>query len=467
MLVHSTLALILFTVATSSGATLSEEAIYYRCYGQMARGRPGPDDPGLAAIRAGQSGGVDACMGLLALATLNAQGTIAVSPVAQAVLKTFQDFHGLWFPANDFNELPYDDPNYDIYDVGEAALHVTHALFAPGASYSEVVTAQRTFEAQRVSEITPEFLIYNTTSNRASGTPQPRYDSGVFSSGDGTAWTPTRVQFGRLVGVSEIPKRRDVISHLSRGRPADLDIHQPLGGGLTGTISYLLFNLGRFEGEHADGGLIMPRRWSKAVMKDLLCRDLPVLRATDAIPLVEPQATLPFRASHTCMQCHGTMDGLAGLIRNVELVRNMPGPVASIFATKHIVQNVPLLPEAAMSSEFAQMPPRGRLFFRNLDGEVIDRDFVGLQPFGEFLAGQVDLYACAAKRYYAFFTGIDVSLHDLGDPAHTALSAPDLKQRQQVMDLAQDLQKDQSLTNLVRRIVSLPIYRDVGYQVAE
>lgn len=457
-------ALFALALGTSAGAQpLTAEGVYYRCYGQMARGRPLPDDPRLAAVRSGASTGVEACAALLKLAELDADGRVH-GPVAEAVLKTFQDFHALWFPANDFNELPYDDPNYDLYDIGEAALHVTHALLAPTAKYSEVVTATRTYEAIRTSPRPPDFLVYWPTTSRLVKD-RTRYDSRIWRTGLGTPWTPTLVAFGKLVGVRPAPLRRDVLSHTAGPRDVDLDIRQPLGGGVAGTIPYLLLNLGRYEGEHANGGLIMPRRWAKAVVKDLLCRDLPVVRATDALSLVEPSSDLPFRSSPTCMQCHGTMDNLASVIRGVELVRTARGPGDySFFVTKHIVAN-PVAVPGDPAAGFDRQTPTARLYFRDLHGALVDHDVTGLGELGAFLAGRDDLYACAAKRYYAFFTGIDVHLQDPADPQLTPPSGEEAEHLRTVLTLAAQLREDQSLPALVQRIVALPVYGSIGFQV--
>lgn len=444
---------------------LSNEAIYFRCYGQMARGRPAANDPRLVAVRAGTRTGPEACGDLLASARLGSDGQVQ-TPTAKAVLKTFQDFHALWFPANDFNELPYDDPNYDLYDIGEAALHVTHALFSTGSKYSEVVTANRTYEAARSTPRAPDFLVYWPTAARSSVTDRVRYDARMFRTGVGTPWAPKRVEFGTLNGIRPIPARRDVLSHVSGPREVDLDIHRPLGGGIAGTIPYLLLNLGRYEGEHANGGLVMPRRWSKAVLKDLLCRELPMVRATDALPLVEPASDLSFRTSPTCMQCHGTMDALAGVIRGVGLVRTAKGPGDySYLVTKHIVVAPPADP-ADPKPPFESQSPTARVYFRDLNGTLVDQNVTGLDGLGAFLATRDDLYVCAAKRYYAFFTGVDVRLQDPADPGLTQPTGEERRHLDEVRRLGAQLREDQNLQALIGRIFALPVYASPTFEVA-
>ncbi len=74
-----------------------------------------------------------------------------------------------------------------------------------------------------------------------------------------------------------------------------------------------------------------------------------------------------------------------------------------------------------------------------------------------------DFYTCAAKRYFEFFTGIQVPLYDKKDPRYAEmnrmLTSEHIKNREFVENLGADLQRDQSLKNLVKRIIASDYYR--------
>ena len=85
-----------------------------------------------------------------------------------------------------------------------------------------------------------------------------------------------------------------------------------------------------------------------------------------------------------------------------------------------------------------------------------------LQEFGEALAETNDLYACAAKRYFEYFTGIGVSLADLRSPENDIdLTSEQMTQRDFVISLGKKLKKTQSLPELIEEIISSSFYQEV------
>lgn len=75
------------------------------------------------------------------------------------------------------------------------------------------------------------------------------------------------------------------------------------------------------------------------------------------------------------------------------------------------------------------------------------------------MASGNDLYVCAAKRYFEFFTGINANLYDPGDSRNVALTPADQKYKNVVVQLGMNLKTHQSLRNLVKEIISSEIYQ--------
>ena len=86
-------------------------------------------------------------------------------------------------------------------------------------------------------------------------------------------------------------------------------------------------------------------------------------------------------------------------------------------------------------------------------------DVDGLTQLGQAIANTNDLYTCAASRYFEFLTGISVSLQDVGDPRYSPLSPDDLQYRTIVHQLGISLKTHQNLQQLIREIITLPMYR--------
>jgi hypothetical protein len=82
-----------------------------------------------------------------------------------------------------------------------------------------------------------------------------------------------------------------------------------------------------------------------------------------------------------------------------------------------------------------------------------------------------DFYACAAKRYFQYFTGIQVSLYDRTNPANATfnekLSSEAKADREFVESLGTELRKTQSIRSVVKKIMGSPYYRETNYRAPE
>jgi hypothetical protein len=125
----------------------------------------------------------------------------------------------------------------------------------------------------------------------------------------------------------------------------------------------------------------------------------------------------------------------------------------------------------AASTLYHQSAPTGTLRYRGFRSTAVTRaNFSSLEQLGAGLAASRDLYECAAKRYYKFFTGIDVRLDTLTAPAASAPEttrlkhAVDAQHQAMVIKIAARLKSGQSLRTLVSDIVSSPVFKSRNFQ---
>ncbi len=457
---------------------LTEVALFARCYSHITQKSLPLNHALKAQVKAGTLTAVDACMRVLDGAKLNASGGAEgnlVSDTAEArdVLLTMNDFHRSWFPNDnimraipyleDFNGQPY------VHDETEPGLHVTRVLLTDGLKFSEIVTGNSAMEALRSNG--PSLYNQNAPADKRL----KQNSSSVAGSSTIIDFNAPLVQTGQLLGVRRMTlnsaKQNLTTNSVSGSQvgsryynsPGPIRVNESRGAGIIGTPSYLLLNLGRANENASDGGLVMNRRWSQSVMKDILCRDLPAIRVSDAAPYVQNTSTPltpSFRKAGTCMSCHATMDPLAGVVRNLSYAQNY---YILYMGTVHIrVWPTTQGPETGpvdLDENFFQRPTRGNLLFRSYDGTLVNTPVNSFTELGTALAGSNDLYVCAASRYFRHFTGIRVNLQDQGDPANVPISAGEKVYRDLVIKLGQDLKSSQSLRSLIRAIISSDLYK--------
>jgi hypothetical protein len=238
----------------------------------------------------------------------------------------------------------------------------------------------------------------------------------------------------------------------------------------------------------------MPRNWSKWIFKDILCRDLPVLDAdldtkkytVCADPKkcgIQPTAAkknnvLSFRQNQSCVQCHATMDQLIGVARNL---RSFNGGKCAYGPDVHMATSnwLPVAPTKPLnkewdyvaSNDYRQEQPNGRLVFRDIYGNLVDQEIKTFGDIGAAFAKRDDMYICAAKRYYQYFTGIDVELLPM-TAAQVAKLPPDQKfYRDRVITLGKNLRDakkyNQSAQKLIEAIFELPEYKVRDFRLVQ
>jgi hypothetical protein len=462
-----------FSSAVKASAISDEQKRLQRCYGMFTGERILTTDALWIAVTSGAITGTVACMEVLDHAKLDANGNLAQTAgvydaVGAKVLRTFLDFNRSQLQVPDYGvSFEYNQlQTQEVTDANESVYHELVTLFKTGEKYSNLVTRNYTFRANRYST--------KTVRTRSLFI----YDSGmfVFNVGDSTCaasdsscglqpWSPLLAQTGTLVGMNQdlqpthIPKLIQGMSQFIGQSP-----NQTLGAGMLGTESYIFANAGK-SGSFTDGGITSFRRWSKNVMADTMCRSLPALRSTDVLSEVALTSALPYRQGISCMGCHSTMDPMAGVIRNSVDVptRDSPQgqPTVMVRGTFPVTQAAADYPTMAGDPNFYLRPPIGRLMFRSYDGTLVKVDAVqNIADMGTKIAATNDLYVCAAKRYYEFLTGISANLQDPGDINAVTLSSGDQAQRDKVIALGLSLKNDpaQSLRTLIQTIISSPTF---------
>jgi hypothetical protein len=461
---------------------LTPKALFNRCYSHLTQRKAPANHPLMAtvtAVGATRATAVNACMQIFDKGALQTSGgsegrLVTESTEGLQVLQTFNDLHRTWFPNDSMVlsvplgfEILY--RTAQIHDESEAALHVTRALLTSGVHYREVVTSPSAIEAIRTLGPDPGRTAPDLG---GAGLPESRTTAG----GAVSNYTGALVATGDLLGLKRISlnaAKNDQVAYSSDNPEGAANqaiyVHRSLGGGILGSKSYLLLNMGRPNLSPNDGGARQPRRWAKAFYKDLLCRDLPVIRSGDAAAFVQPAGpNVPaFRTNQSCMHCHASMDRAASAARNASYVA-VPGLYEGRGTAQIYVWPTNLAAETGVvnsDSNFHRRPPNGRFYFRSYDGRTLFDEPItsnvpggvsGIAALGTILSNTNDLYACAAARYFKHFTGVMINLEDSGA---VTLSAAETAYRNLVIPMGESLRTHGSLRTLIQSIISSDIYQ--------
>jgi hypothetical protein len=466
--------------------TLSDEAVFHRCYGQMVRKRAPDSHPLLISVKNGTMTADQACLTLLDKARFTASNnTLRLANTndeeSKSILRTFHTFHQTWWQED--AKLPdniYATIDHQMADGGHINF-LTYAAFAPNVRYDSILKENRALRARRnrgnwqVPISNDNFIpSYEIEQGELIG-----FD--IYPEGNGSWWDMQGVEQTTVKGTD------------SGSQP--FISKRAYGGGLIGLQSFIWHFSGYpFMRDRSNGAVRVPRRWSKTIYQSLLCRDIPLLRKTDVTSQVadylnrypNPVDHVPFRPDSTCMSCHSAIDPMAGFLRNISFIRTdiprtapaeaerqahirMLGGLATSDTEKlgfHMIQ-----PDTSFSSR----PPNGQIFYRSYDGTLINEKISATSPedaltkLGQSLSTKDDFYICAASQYFNFLTGIKVNLLDYMDPRNGGtISEGDLYYRNLVKGYAlgttgkPGLKEHQSIRTLIRDIISSPLYHNEG-----
>lgn len=462
-----TISLLTVASAVVSGVNLTDAELFQRCYTQLTDKRLDLGDPRLAQIMAKRLTPVAACMDLIEAAEFGTDGKIPSAESSQKsearqVLRKMNKVHSAFFRVDDFSTVMGLRLIEDIYDVQTPAYYYTRALFQPNLNFTTIVTSPKHLRAIRTDSRPEKGIITGLTRDKVSF-------------GNAEVFQPR----GDLLGIQELASL--TLGEDLSNPPVSVDLASHYGGGILGSNHYNFLIQSKNQPITADGGLQVHRGFAKSVMSDFLCREFPVVEEKDVRSWVVPTSNLTFRTSASCVQCHASMDQLAGLVRNLSYrargQRDPKDPTKNLELAYFLFQHptdqsrVNGWPDSA-TPNYHRTPAEGRLFYRNSANQLINLEVRDLPSLGVALSQQFDLYLCAASRYYSYFTGVNVKLMpglvtSGRAPNGLLVNAAQRPHVQNIIDLAKGLESNQSLKAMIESIFRLPEYRKSDFGVVD
>lgn len=491
-LVMASLSAVFLSSSLTSAQTLNERQIYERCAARLTRSTPEDADPFAAQVSAGKLKGAEACKQLLALGMFGSNGRVPShnstlkKDLGEKVLASMNDLHASWLTNKTFNSLSFCRGQATIaaVDPQEPALFFTRALFDKDVPYSYVSRSKDNLRAIR-SVNAPISSITQIKIQKLEGFP-----ASFRLPGNGKLLGISNGYAPKVTKVTAVVRTEEEIKAKRTPAATNELVLANKGGGIMGSQAYLLNNVGDAPDVFPDLEK-MHRNWAKYIFKDLLCRELPVVYKDDTLVKqhtvcsdkkkcgIQPKAkesVLSFRRDSACVQCHVSMDQLLGVARNLRAYRTGRCNFNdNIYGTFHWLNDKPTLAKNnswgyTADPNYYKRAPSGRLVFRDIYGKLVDEQINSIQDIGEIFAKKDDMYICAAKRYYQYFTGIDVDLSL--EPDHVAKLPADQKYyRDRVITLGKNLRSpskyNQSTQKLIEAIFDLPEYKQRDFRLVE
>tara|TARA_R110002072_G_scaffold534_2_gene3526 strand:+ start:63988 stop:65787 length:1800 start_codon:yes stop_codon:yes gene_type:complete len=462
---------------------LSEEEVLKRCYLKMTN-RPIPSDhPRLISVQESVMSGASACLSLInsAMSLQSKNKIMANGKEGREVLKTFQMLHSGWFQEWNFFTAMSTWGTFEVLDPTRMGFYFTNSLFNDGYHLKDALRGTKSFEGIRVSKKKSEYLVYKFKNEPRYKRKDYKFIYGLSEKGkDYKEWFPTRVQTGELVGIKVIDSKEDILPVVvdSKDNQKEINpaneisfnqsIHTGHGGGVLGDEAYVSLNLGQDLGKKMNGGRILPRRWSNALVKEMLCRDLPVLKREDVVQYLQPKSSLPFRQKESCMQCHVTMDNMAGLLKNVEQTYSADAGGDGWIHSTHLYRhgrdlNLKQLEEAPDNDPlFYKRPLTSQFFYRDIHNKLIVKSLKNLDELGETLLELDDFYYCQSSKYLRYFTGLKIPISLISS---SNLTKDEQVRKKLLIDVAEAFKSKQSQKDLLLAIFQSPQFRARNYLV--
>lgn len=486
---------------------LPERKMLSRCYFHLTGHQLKSSDPLWGQLK--NRSAVSICSELLGSLKLGADGVL-VQPnntVQRKILKQFADFHRTWIHGSWVFQNTFPDSyggGVDIYDVQEPALYLTRNL-ATSEHYSKVLQGNNTAVGIRDNtKLIPAlpaaaggFLRPSRTT--VNGTEGPNLNSTIinyttsssFGLADLLALPVPLIQMGEIYGIEMrsyvgtplLPviwtePYTAVATSTTEGVTVPQAFMANRGGGAIGSVPYIMLNLGHGFDYKADGAAKLPRRYILSVFDDFLCRQGPFVRGSDVSIWLSAKNDAPgFRKSESCLRCHASLDQSAMVLRNLRFggTANAPSNAISDYRTPPVLltynadQASPteFWPSSSQTN-FHRSAPAGKLYMRNIDGAIVDVGLSNLENLGQSLANTPDYYACAAARYFEYFTNNKVQLLDPYDISNNdymeSLTVKEKAMRDFVLGLGRSLRSEGgTLKKLVIQIMESDYYSRANF----
>ena len=445
--------------------------LFHRCFAQISQASPFSLSNYDAIKNRINSRGdaVDECIQILEGVRFDQNTRQLPAPLdstSVSIIRTFHQLHHSWFSDTEltpaFNNFVANQTR-NFYDTSAPALYYTNALFGR-EPINSLWSSSESLRARRTEGQVQEAMFF-------AGQTQSR-DRTKFIFGDQTPFA----ERGDLIGVFDSgPLALDYYLKEDRfndqRRNGNIAVERNFSFGAFGTTTYLLTTVDEPDSFVSNGAQNLPRRWAKRVFNDLLCRSLPVVRTEDVTQyVVQIDQSPEFRKTVSCNQCHASMDRIASTMRHFRYLRlhdnNATSPPGGYFM-RYAAPNLESEPEDNIGwtntadSNFWRRPPKGIFYFRDYKGVLHDQVLSGPQDIAGILTNMDDPYLCVAKRYYQYFTGVDVTISDPGVTVRGP--AAQSAHYNNVVTLGQQLRQDtgQSVIKLIENILRLDVYQKV------
>ena len=418
----------------------NEVQTFNQCYSRLTSERVPSDHPSLSKIAKGEIKGKDACLNIFNEVSLGENGAV-VGQSAQnlKVLQNLHRLHGNWFLNRDLADLAQNDQNRAnraILDPYSPAAYLTYALFQNKTPVDYIWTSTDSLVSRRSTQKPEKSAVGDLPLN------QFIYENTQLA------------ETGTLLGVRKVaqgPWKYSFKNNKDKEITGSIEIFRSRGAGFLGNPTYLIKNIRETGNYRADGAVKMPRKWAKAVLSDVMCRQLPLVNIPDVDGMVDTESEVPFRTSEACTTCHATMDQMAAGIRGVyfrQFANNQTTPKFGGYLTDfHAAPEAKAYSwEPKVDNNYWKYENRGKLYFRDYKGDLIDVEFNGLAEMGQEIAKLDDPYLCLTTRYMEHFTGQSFEVTNL-DPAQPM--------QKKVLDLAMELKKTKDLRKLIQQIIRL------------
>ncbi|MCP4912740.1 MAG: hypothetical protein GY909_06445 [Oligoflexia bacterium] len=393
---------------------------------------------------------------------------------AHEVIRSIHQLHTGWFNSYNFHTNNENWGTYEILDVNTPALYLTDT-FIYNKSIDNLFKRQYSPKAIR-SDKQQEYLIFKPSDNYKVDIKRRMLSVG----NDKTApqkWLPkpSLIQTGILTNIGNwLPTQAKIDNYYKNDLEREpikvnADFHRGLGGGVLGDKTYLTLNFGHSSGTIMDGEAKVMRSWSKAVFKEFLCRDLPVVNGQDSVSFIEEESSLSFRRNQSCLRCHASIDTLAGTTRNFTLgLNNLIAESVDPESNKaiHLQVTVPIntneVLDKTILTKYSQNKSTGQFYYRDNKGKLHNKEVQNLDQLSDYLLELDDFYECVTKRYVKHFTGHDINIDTLYFESENSTEA---YLKRFIIAESKKLKKNKSLVSLANNILNSVIYQDINFEV--
>lgn len=454
----------MFICVGATAKTLSNKAVFYRCYKSITQQFPDQNHTLISQVVAGSKTPEDACMEVLEKAMFTASSNKKIAntndPEAIAALRTMHYLHYSWLTNKEIpNVSPVIVSHWKSFlDPSMPSMHFTKALFTPNYQFKNVFLGSTHMEPMRADN---DPAVSSNMEEVKSDYPRIETPFSFVARGD-------------LHGVREYVTKAVNYSELAGGQRRDSrfnwDFHK--GGGVLGSNMYMVMNINDPFLQQTDGTLYIQRKWSLNLIHDFLCREAPVVRYEDTTPFIVNNSPTEFRRDGACIRCHVTLDRTASLIRGVHYKSRLMG-IDSGEIQRLAELNEYDVTQGAINGwsdvadpEFFRRPSTGHFMYRTFDGQLINQSLTSVEELGSTIANLEDPYVCVAKRYYEYFTGVSANIDDIGDPQYgRTLNDDEVAHRNEVINLGKAFKTHQSSKQLIKDIISKPQYKETNIKI--